>query len=499
MIDNLILGFSESLSWANLLWCFAGAIIGTFVGVVPGLGPLAAISMLLPFTYTMVDPIGAIIMMAGIYYGSQYGGSTTAILLKLPGETSSVVSTIDGYELAKKGYAGAALTVVALGSFVAGTFATIVIALFSPEMIKLALVFTPREYFSLIFFGVVCACVMTQQHVIKGLLLVMFGLLLSTIGTDTGSGEIRNIFGTWNLASGLPFIPLCMGLYGIGEILYNVFHENKENNKLIEQVKLFSKKTLTKIKEAKNAILRGTLLGTVLGVIPGGGAILSSFLSYTLEKRIAKDKSQFGKGDIKGLAGPESANNAGAQTSFIPMLSLGLPVNPVMALMMATMVVHDIQPGPTVMTNNPKLFWGLITSMWIGNLMLIIINLSTVKLFVSFFKIKRWIIYSLVMFSCMYGSYVIGHNIFDLYILIIFGAIGYFLKYNKIDCSPLLLGFILGPKLEETLRQTLQLNNGNFLGFFDSGIALFFYLLTIILILFFSNKKSSIKSTRISR
>lgn len=494
MIDNLILGFSESLSWTNLLWCFAGTIIGTFVGVIPGLGPLAAMSMLLPLTYTLIDPVGAIIMMAGIYYGSQYGGSTTAILLKLPGETSSVVSTIDGYALAKKGYAGAALTVAAVGSFVAGTFATIVIVFLSPEMIKLALVFTPKEYFSLIFFGVVCACVITQQHVIKGLLLVMFGLLLGTIGTDVDNGEIRNIFGTWNLASGLPFIPLCMGLYGIGEILHNIFHSDKENNKLIEQVKIFSKKTLIKIKEAKNAILRGTLLGTVVGVIPGGGSILSSFLSYVLEKRIAENKSQFGKGDIRGLAGPESANNAGAQTSFIPMLSLGLPVNPVMVLMMATMLVHDIQPGPSVMTNNPKLFWGLITSMWIGNLMLIVINLATVKLFISVLKIKRSIIYSLVIFSCIYGSYVISHNIFDLYILIIFGAIGYFLKYNKIDCSPLLLGFILGPKLEETLRQTLQLNDGNFLKFFDSGIALFFYVLTVLVLLFFNKRLNKIKN-----
>lgn len=293
MIDNLLLGFSESLSLTNLVWCFVGVLIGTFVGVIPGFGPLTAMSMLLPLTYTFIDPIGAIIMMAGIYYGSQYGGSTTAILLKLPGETSSVVSTIDGYELAKKGYAGAALTVAAIGSFIAGTFATIVIALFSPEMIKLALVFTPKEYFSLIFFGVICACLMTQQHIIKGLLLVMFGLLLSTIGTDVASGEIRNIFGIWDLASGINFIPLCIGLYGLGEIFYNIFHGNKQKIKLISQVKLFSKKTLTKIKEAKGAISRGTLLGTLVGIIPGGGSILSSFFSYVLEKKIAKDKSKF--------------------------------------------------------------------------------------------------------------------------------------------------------------------------------------------------------------
>lgn len=497
MIDNLILGFSESLTWTNLLWCLVGSLIGTFVGVIPGFGPLTAMSLLLPLTYSLTDPIGAMIMMAGIYYGSQYGGSTTAILLKLPGETSSVVSTIDGYELAKKGYAGAALTVVAVGSFIAGTFATIVVALFSPEMIKLALVFTPKEYFSLMFFGVVCACVMTQQHIIKGLLLVMFGLLLSTIGTDVASGEIRNIFGVWDLASGINFIPLCMGLYGIGEILYNILHEKEKNNQLIEQIKLFSKKTLIKLKEAKGAICRGTLLGTVIGVIPGGGAILSSFFSYILEKKIAKDKSKFGKGDIKGLAGPESANNAGAQTSFIPMLSLGLPVNPVMALMMAVMLVNNIQPGPSVMTNNSKLFWGLIASMWIGNLMLVIINLSTVKLFINFLKIKRSIIYSLVIFFCFVGTYVINYNIFDLYVLIIFGAIGYFLKYNKIDCSPLLIGFILGPKLEETMRHTLQINHGDIYKFFDSKISMFFYVLTIVIIFFFAKKNNKVKGSSV--
>lgn len=488
MIDNLILGFRESLSLINLVWCFFGVTIGTIVGVIPGLGPLAGMSILLPLTYTMQDPTTAIIMMAGIYYGSQYGGSTTAILLKLPGEISSVVSTLDGYKLSQRGYAGAALTVAALGSFIAGTFATLVIATLSPEMIKLALVFTPREFFALMTFGIICACVMTQQHIVKGLLMVMFGILLSTIGTDPNTGEVRNIFGTWNLASGLPFVALCMGLYGLGEVLYNLLHREKES-KLIEQVKIFSKKTYIKIKESFTAMLRGTMIGTVAGIIPGGGSILSAFLSYIIEKRIAKDKSQFGHGDIRGLAGPESANNAGAQTSFIPMLSLGLPVNPVMALMMAVLLLHDIEPGPSVIKNNPGLFWGLITSMWIGNLMLVIINLCTVKVFISFLKIKRSIIYVMVIVACIFGSYVVNNNIFDVYVLLAFGLIGYFLRYHRIDASPLLLGFILGPKLEESFRQTLQLEQGNLAGLLGSNLSIAFYILTLITFIALKHKK----------
>lgn len=488
MIENLILGFNESLSLINLLWCFFGVTIGTIVGVIPGLGPLAGMSILLPLTYTMQDPTTALIMMAGIYYGSQYGGSTTAILLKLPGEISSVVSTIDGHKLSQRGYAGAALTVAAMGSFMAGTFATLVIAALSPEMIKLALIFTPREFFALMTFGVICACVMTQQHVIKGLLMVMLGILLSTIGTDPNTGEVRNIFGTWNLASGLPFIALCMGLYGLGEVLYNLFHREKQS-KLIEQVKIFSRKTYTKIKESFTAMLRGTMIGTVAGIIPGGGSIISAFLAYIVEKRVAKDKSKFGNGDIRGLAGPESANNAGAQTSFIPMLSLGLPVNPVMALLMAVMLLHDIEPGPSVIKNNPGLFWGLITSMWIGNFMLVFLNLCTVKLFINFLKIKTSIIYAMVIVACVFGAYVVNNNIFDVYVLVVFGVIGYFLKYCKIDPAPLLLGFILGPKLEETFRQTLQLEQGNILGLFNSNISIIFYALAFITFIALKNKK----------
>ena len=489
MIDNLLLGFGESLTLINLLWCFLGVFIGTIVGIIPGIGPLAGMSILLPFTYTMQDPTSAIIMMSGIYYGSQYGGSTTAILLKLPGEISSVVSTIDGYRLAQKGYAGAALSVAAIGSFIAGTFATLVIASLSPEMVKLALIFTPREYFSLMIFGTICACVMTQQHIIKGLLMVTFGVLLSTIGTDPNTGEIRNIFGNWNLASGLPFIALCMGLYGLGEVFYNLLHPEKQS-KLIVQVEMFSKKTYQKIKEGFTAMLRGSIMGSIIGIIPGGGSIVSSFLSYIVEKRIAKDKSKFGKGDIRGLAGPESANNAGAQTSFIPMLSLGLPVNPVMALLMAVLMLHDIEPGPYVIKNNPGLFWGLITSMWIGNLMLVVMNLFTVKIFINFLKIKTSIIYIFVIISCLAGSYVVNNNIFDVYILIVFGLIGYFFKYNQIEPSPLLLGFILGPKLEESFRQTMQLEHGNLFGLFNSGISITFYVLTFITVFALKNKKT---------
>ena len=495
MIDNLILGFGQSLTAINLIYCVFGAIFGTIVGVIPGLGPTAAVALLLPYAFAVQDPTGALIAMAGIYYGSQYGGSTTAILLRLPGEVSSAVTTVDGYALAKQGYAGAALTVAALGSFVGGCFATFVIAALSPEMIKIALLFTPKEYLALMFFGVICACVMTATSLLKNLMMVIFGILLCTIGTDPNTGQVRNIFGLWDLSAGIPFISVCMGLYGIGELLHVLFNPASKSP-LIKQVEMFSSKNWSKIKEGFGAICRGTVVGSILGLIPGGGSILSAFMSYVVEKKVAKDKSKFGHGDIRGIAGPESANNAGVQTAFIPMLSLGLPFNPVMALLMAVMLTHNIIPGPAVINNHPELFWGLVTSMWLGNLVLILLNLTTVKLMIKILKVPTWIIFVVVTCSCLYGSYIIRNNMFDILVLILFGFIGYFFKCARIDPAPVLLGLLLGPKLEESLRQTLQLEHGNVLSLFNSPMAIIFYISSILVILTLGFKKKTYKIVR---
>jgi putative tricarboxylic transport membrane protein len=495
MIDNLILGFSQSLTVINLLYCIFGAIFGTLVGVIPGLGPTAAVALLLPYAFAVQDPTGALIAMAGIYYGSQYGGSTTAILLKLPGEVSSAVTTVDGYALAKKGYAGAALTVAALGSFVGGCFATFVIAGLSPEMIKIALLFTPKEYLALMFFGVICACVMTATSMLKNLMMVTFGILLCTIGTDPNTGHVRNIFGLWDLSAGIPFISVCMGLYGMGELLHALFNP-RNKSPLIKQVEMFSSKTWKKIKEGFGAVCRGTMVGSVLGLIPGGGSILSAFMAYVVEKKIAKDKSKFGYGDIRGVAGPESANNAGVQTAFIPMLSLGLPFNPVMALLMAVMLTHNIIPGPSVINNHPALFWGLVTSMWIGNLVLVLLNLTTVKLMIKILKIPTWIIFIVVACSCVYGSYIIRNSVFDIFVLLLFGIIGYLFKCFRIDPAPILLGLLLGPKFEESLRQTLQLEHGNIMNLFNSTTAMIFYIFSIFLILTLGLKQNRYKVVR---
>lgn len=485
MIENLLLGFSTALSIENLFYCILGVSLGTFVGIVPGLGTLATLSILLPVTYAMSDPISALIMMAGIYYGSQYGGSNTAILLNLPGEISSVVMVRDGYGLTKLGYAGAALATAASGSVFAGIVATCFIAFFSPVLVNFALLFGPREYLALMFFGLVCGAIMGGQSIVRGLIMALVGVQLSMIGVDFNTGNVRLIFDNWNFADGVPLLPLVMGLYGLGEIIHYNLHSRHIQKQLANQYQIFTKETWKKVTTAFPSILRGTTLGSFIGLIPGTGATLSSFISYAFEKRIARDKSNFGKGDIRGVGGPESANNAGAQTSFIPMLSLGLPINPVMALLMSTMIVHDIQPGPSVITNNPDLFWGLIASMLIGNLLLLFINLSTVGLTIKLLRLPLWIITVFVFASCILGAYSLNHDWFDVQLLLIFGVVGYILKLHKFDVTPLLLGFMLGPKLEESLIQSLTIANGNALELLHSGIAVGLYILTVLVIVLF--------------
>jgi len=489
MIDNLLLGLQTAGSFNNLLFCLIGVIIGTIVGIIPGIGTVATISLLLPITYTMSDPTAALIMMAGIYYGSQYGGSITSILLNLPGEISSVVSVKDGYAMNRQGYAGAALGVAAIGSFFAGCVATMLIAFLSPTLIKFSLLFGPSEYFALMLFGLTCAAIMSNQHVVKGLLMCCVGMMIGMIGIESNTGKIRYIFNFWELAGGVSFLAICMGLYGLGEIMYYLLHQEKSSTYRITQIKIFTKKTWKKIISAWKSILRGSAVGSFVGLIPGAGAILSSFVSYAIEKRIAKDKSKFGKGDIRGIAGPESANNAGAQTSFIPMLSLGLPITPVMALLMSIMIVHNIQPGPGVINSNPELFWGLIMSMLIGNLFLVIINLGSISLLLKILKIPMWLISIIVMTSCIGGIYIIDRNFFNVILLLIFGIFGYLFKKYKFDVTALLLGFLLGPKMEESFRQALQIAQGNIYELFSSHISQLFYVFSLFVIWYFIKKK----------
>jgi putative tricarboxylic transport membrane protein len=455
---NLATGFAVALTATNLLYAFLGVLLGTLIGVLPGIGPVPTIAMLLPITYAL-PPVSALIMLAGIYYGAQYGGSTTAILVNLPGESSSVVTCIDGYQMARKGRAGTALAIAALGSFIAGTFATMVVAAFAPPLAEVALKFGPAEYFSLMVLGLIAAVVLASGSLIKAIAMIVLGLLLGLVGTDVNSGLQRYSFGIPELSDGIGFVAIAMGVFGFAEIIVNLEHR--------EAREVFTNKVSglwikwKDFKEALPAIARGTLLGSGLGILPGGGALLSAFASYTLEKKIAKDPSQFGKGAIQGVAGPESANNAGAQTSFIPLLTLGIPPNAVMALMVGAMTIHSIQPGPQVMTSNPQLFWGLIASMWIGNLMLVVLNLPMIGLWVKLLQVPYRLLYPAILLFCCIGVYSLQNNVWDVLMTALFGLIGWL--FVKLECepAPLLLGFILGPLMEENLRRALLLSRGD--------------------------------------
>jgi TctA family transporter len=465
---NLATGFAVALTATNLLYAFLGVLLGTLIGVLPGIGPVPTIAMLLPITYAL-PPVSALIMLAGIYYGAQYGGSTTAILVNLPGESSSVVTCIDGYQMARKGRAGTALAIAALGSFIAGTFATMVVAAFAPPLAEVALKFGPAEYFSLMVLGLIAAVVLASGSLVKAIGMIVLGLLLGLVGTDVNSGLQRYSFGIPELSDGIGFVAIAMGVFGFAEIIVNLEHR--------EAREVFTNKVSglwikwKDFKEALPAIARGTLLGSGLGILPGGGALLSAFASYTLEKKIAKDPSQFGKGAIQGVAGPESANNAGAQTSFIPLLTLGIPPNAVMALMVGAMTIHSIQPGPQVMTSNPQLFWGLIASMWIGNLMLVVLNLPMIGLWVKLLQVPYRLLYPAILLFCCIGVYSLQNNVWDVLMTALFGLIGWL--FVKLECepAPLLLGFILGPLMEENLRRALLLSRGDPTVFFTRPLS----------------------------
>lgn len=470
LISNLMLGFDTALSLQNILYCTIGVTIGTLIGVLPGMGPVATVAMLLPATYAL-PPTSALIMLAGIYYGASYGGSTTAILVNIPGEASAVVTCLDGHMMAKRGRAGSALGIAAIGSFFAGCVATLLIAAFAPPLTELAFQFGPAEYFSLMVLGLVSATVLATGSLLKAICMVLLGLLLGLIGTDVNSGAFRFTFGLDELQDGIDFVPLSMGLFGFAEIMRNL--EGNMSRSLVPNKEKNILPSWQEIKVSVGPIVRGTALGSILGVLPGGGALLSSFASYTAEKKLAGDKADppFGYGNIRGVAGPESANNAGAQTSFVPMLTLGIPSNAVMALMIGAMMIHDIVPGPQVMQSDPGLFWGLIISMWIGNLILVVLNLPMIGVWVQLLRVPyRWLFPAILVFCCI-GVYSINNNVWDVWIAIFFGFAGY--VFGKLGCetAPLVLGFILGPMMEENLRRAMLLSRGDPSVFVSSPIS----------------------------
>jgi len=468
IIASLGLGFSVALDPMNILYCFIGVLLGTLVGVLPGIGPTATIAMLLPITFSL-SPAGALIMLAGIYYGAQYGGSTTAILINLPGESSSAVTAIDGYQMAKKGRAGPALATAALGSFFAGTVATLLLAFFAPPLARAALNFGAPEYFALIVLGLLVSIALAHGSILKALAMIVLGLLLGMVGQDIYTGQPRFTFGIRELYSGLNFVSVAVGVFGIAEILRNLENE-KGRDVMVKSVKGLWL-TMTDFKRIIAPVLRGTALGSLLGVLPGGGHILSSFASYSAEKRLSKTPQEFGHGAIEGVAGPESANNAAAQTSFIPLLTLGIPAHPVMALMVGAFILQGITPGPNVINDQPALFWGIIASMWIGNILLVLLNLPLIGLWVKMLSIPyRALFPAIVLFACI-GCYSINQNVYDVYAIGFFGILGYVLIRFGCEPAPLLLGFVLGPLLEEHLRRAMIISRGDPMIFLERPIS----------------------------
>ena len=461
LLANLATGFGVAFTPINLLYAFIGCVLGTLIGVLPGIGPVATIAMLLPATYAL-PPVSALIMLAGIYYGAQYGGSTTAILVNLPGESSSVVTCIDGYQMARQGRAGPALAAAGLGSFFAGSVGTLILAAFAAPLTEVAFKFGPAEYFSLMILGLIGAVVLASGSLIKAISMIVLGLLLGLVGTDVNSGVARFSFEIPELTDGIGFVVIAMGVFGYGEIISNLSQPEDKREVFTAKVQGLLP-TKADFLNMAPAVLRGTALGSVLGILPGGGALLAAFAAYTVEKktRLNPGEMPFGKGNIRGVAAPESANNAGAQTSFIPLLTLGIPPNAVMALMVGAMTIHNIQPGPQVMTSNPQLFWGLIASMWIGNLMLVILNLPLIGMWIKLLSVPYRFLFPAIVLFCAIGVYSTNNNTFDIWMVAIFGFIGY--AFVKLGCepAPLLLGFILGPLMEENLRRALLLSRGD--------------------------------------
>ena len=480
LLSHLGLGFQVALAGTNLLYALIGCLLGTLIGVLPGIGPVATIAMLLPITYAL-QPVSALIMLAGIYYGAQYGGSTTSILVNLPGEASSAVTCLDGYQMARNGRAGAALAIAAVGSFFAGCVGTLLLAGFALPMTELALKFGPAEYFSLMVLGMIGAVVLAHGSRLKAIAMIILGLLLGIVGTDVNSGMARFSFGIPELTDGIGTAVIAMALFGIAEILVNL--EHKTDRDLLTQKLSSLMPNREEMRRSIPAVIRGTTIGSLLGVLPGGGALLASFAAYGLEKKVSKRPQEFGKGAVEGVAGPESANNAAAQTSFIPLLTLGIPPNAVMALMVGAMTIHNIQPGPQVMTSNPALFWGLIASMWIGNLMLVVLNLPLIGMWVKLLTVPYRLLYPAILLFCCIGVYSLSNSTFDVYQIAVLGILGY--VFIKLECepAPLILGFVLGPLLEENLRRAMLLSRGDPTVFFTRPLSLVMLLLAALLLL----------------
>jgi len=468
-LHNLATGFSAAASLKNIGFALLGCLLGTLIGVLPGIGPIPAIAMLLPLTFGL-DPLSSLVMLAGIYYGAQYGGSTTSILVNIPGEAASIVTCIDGHQMAKQGRAGAALGVAALGSFFAGCVGTVFIAAFGPPLAAIAQQFNSPDYFSLMVLGLVTAVILAHGSVIKAVGMVLVGLLLGLVGTDANTGLTRYTFGVSDLWDGIDFLPLVIGLFGIVEIIRNLEQPILPRPQLTATIRELCP-SKADFRQSWRPVLRGTGLGSVLGILPGGGAVLASFASYTLEKKVAKDPSRFGKGAIEGVAGPESANNAAAQTSFIPLLTLGLPSNAIMALMMGAMIIQGIQPGSAVMTKRPDLFWGMVASMWIGNLMLLVINLPLIGVWVRLLSVPYRLLYPAILLFCVIGIYSTNTNMAKLVLCAVFAAFGYILLRFGCEPAPLVLGFILGPLMEENLRRSLVISRGDPMVFIERPIS----------------------------
>ncbi|MBH0239466.1 tripartite tricarboxylate transporter permease [Methylobrevis albus] len=458
LLSNLALGFETALTPTNILWCFVGTLLGTLVGVLPGIGPTATIAMLLPITFNF-EPVTALIMLAGIYYGAQYGGSTTAILINLPGESSSAVTAIDGYQMARQGRAGPALATAALGSFFAGTVATFILAVAAPPLARAALNFGAPEYFALIVLGLLVSISLAHGSVLKALAMIVLGLLFGMVGQDIYTGTPRFTFGQPELFSGINFVSMAVGVFGIAEILRNLENERERDVMVKKVTNLWL--TREDFRRITMPVLRGTLFGSLLGVLPGGGHILSSFASYSAEKNLSKHPEEFGKGAIEGVAGPESANNAAAQTSFIPLLTLGIPAHPVMALMVGAFIIQGITPGPNVINEQPALFWGIIASMWVGNLLLVLLNLPLIGLWVKLLTIPYRVLFPAIVVFAAIGCYSINMNAFDVFAIAFFGIVGYVLIRLGCEPAPLLLGFVLGPLLEEHLRRAMIISRGD--------------------------------------
>ena len=476
---NLLLGFEVAVSPIHLLYAGIGVLLGTLIGVLPGVGPTATIAMLLPITFNL-SPVAALIMLAGIYYGSQYGGSTTAILVNIPGEAASVVTCLDGYQMARQGRAGPALAVAALGSFFAGCVATLIIATVAPPLAELALKFGPSEYFALMVFGLIAATVLAHGSLIKAIAMVVFGLLLGLIGTDVNSGVLRFTFGIPELSDGIGFVIVAMGMFGIAEIVSNL--EMKGDREVFTKKVTHLFPTREDFKRSWAPVLRGTALGSCLGILPGGGALLSSFGAYTVEKKISKHPEEFGKGAIEGVAGPEAANNAGAQTSFIPMLTLGIPGNAVMALMIGALMIQGIAPGPQVMTEKPELFWGLIASMWIGNAMLVILNLPLIGIWIKLLTVPYRFLYPSILVFMAIGVFSLSNNPWDVLVMAAFGLLGYICVKLECEPAPMILGFILGPLMEENLRRAMLLSRGDATVFLTKPISAAFIIAAVLLL-----------------